>query len=130
MTEYTSSIEGFQRAMERSLTILGKEHAESFETPSFYHILNGERINYDDHVKDIDAWREKISEYKPVVDHFLRDGDQLAAHMVGTCKVEGVESAFESFFHAKVDKESGKLEWLIERSVWGLPGQTPDQGVN
>jgi hypothetical protein len=30
----------------------------------------------------------------------------------------------------KVDKASGKLEYLIERSVWGEVGKEPQHGVN
>jgi hypothetical protein len=61
---------------------------------------------------------------------FLRDGDQLAARMTGTIKVDAVDTEFESFMFAKVDKESGKMEWLIERSVWGPVGGASEHGVN
>lgn len=61
---------------------------------------------------------------------FLRDGNQLAARMTGTIKVEGVDTFFESFLFAKVDQETGKLEWLIERAVWGPVGGAPEHGVN
>jgi hypothetical protein len=61
---------------------------------------------------------------------FLRDGDQLAARMTGTIKVDGVDTTFESFMFAKIEKQSGKMEWLIERSVWGATGQEPEHGVN
>lgn len=61
---------------------------------------------------------------------FLRDGDQLAARMTGTIKVDGADTDFESFMFAKVDKESGKLEYLIERSVWGPAGGASEHGVN
>ncbi len=50
--------------------------------------------------------------------------------MTGTIKVDGVDTYFESFMFAKVEKESGKMEWLIERSVWGPPGGEPEHGVN
>jgi hypothetical protein len=61
---------------------------------------------------------------------FLRDGDQLASRMTGTIKVDGVHNFFESFMFGKVDKASGKLEYLIERSVWGQVGKDPEHGVN
>ena len=50
--------------------------------------------------------------------------------MTGTIKVDGADTFFESFLFAKVDKESGKMEWLIERSVWGPVGKEPEHGVN
>lgn len=49
--------------------------------------------------------------------------------MTGTIKVDSVYTTFESFMFAKVDKESGKLEWLIERSVWGPVGEAPEHGI-
>lgn len=61
---------------------------------------------------------------------FLRDGDRLAAHMTGTIKVDGADTAFESFIFAQVEKESGRLEWMIERSVWGPVGGAPEHGDN
>jgi hypothetical protein len=61
---------------------------------------------------------------------FLRDGDQLAARMTGTIKVDGVDTEFESFMFAKIEKESGKIEWLIERSVWGPVDGASEHGVN
>ena len=50
---------------------------------------------------------------------FLRDGDQLAARMTGTIKVDGADTQFESFMFGKIEKTSGKIETLIERSIWG-----------
>jgi hypothetical protein len=50
--------------------------------------------------------------------------------MTGTIMVEGTHSFFESFMFAKVDKKTGKLEYLIERSVWGQVGKEPEHGVN
>ena len=50
--------------------------------------------------------------------------------MTGTIKVDGADTAFESFMFGKVEKESGKLEWLIERSVWGPVGAEPEHGVH
>lgn len=70
MSEYTSTIEGFQRAMEWSLTGLPEEakfYAESLSTPTFYHIMNGQRLSFNTYMKGIEEWRAKISDYKPVV---------------------------------------------------------------
>ncbi|KAI0490490.1 hypothetical protein F4859DRAFT_9983 [Xylaria cf. heliscus] len=131
MSEYTSTLEGFQKAMEWSLTgPPGEAHryAEATAIPTFYHVMNGQRLSYDVYVKGIEEWRGKISEYKPVVDEFLRDGDRLAAHMTGTIKVDGTDTSFESFMFGRVDKESGKLEWLVERSIWGPVGGAPEHG--
>jgi hypothetical protein len=50
--------------------------------------------------------------------------------MTGTIKVDAVDIEFESFMFGKVDKESGKMEWLIERSVWRLVGGASEHGVN
>jgi hypothetical protein len=63
-------------------------------------------------------------------EEFLRDGDQLAARMTGTLKVDSVATLFESFMFAKVDRETGKMEYLIERSVWGAVGKGWENGVN
>ncbi|VUC30546.1 unnamed protein product [Clonostachys rosea] len=132
MSEYTSTQEGFQRAMEWSLSgdpNDAKAYAEALSTPNFYQIMNGKRLEYDTYVKGIAEWRGKVSEYNPVVHEFLRDGDLLSAHMTGTIKVDGAPIFFESFMFAKVHKESGKMEHLIERSVWGPVGQDPTHGV-
>lgn len=70
MSEYTSTIEGFQRAMKWSLTGPPGEstaYAEAISTPTFYHVMNGQHLDYDAYVKGIDEWRGKISEYEPVV---------------------------------------------------------------
>jgi hypothetical protein len=61
---------------------------------------------------------------------FLRDGDQLAAHMTGTIKVEGADVVFESFMFATIDKESGKMAVLTERAIWGPAGSEPEHGLN
>ncbi|KAK5627386.1 hypothetical protein RRF57_003101 [Xylaria bambusicola] len=63
-------------------------------------------------------------------DESLRDGGRLAAHMTGTIKVEGTDTSFESFMFRHVDTESGKLEWLVERSIWGSVGAPPEHGEN
>ncbi|KAI0857237.1 hypothetical protein F4860DRAFT_490407 [Xylaria cubensis] len=133
MSEYTSTLEGFQRAMKWSLTGPPEEsirYAEATSTPTFYHVMNGQRSSLDTYVKGIEEWRSKISEYEPVVDEFLRDGDRLAAHMTGTIKVDGADTTFESFMFARVEKESGKMEWLVERSIWGPAGGAPEHGAN
>lgn len=60
---------------------------------------------------------------------FLRDGDQLAARMTGTLKLDGAETAFESFIFATVDRETGKVASLIERGVYGPVGGVPEHGI-
>lgn len=50
--------------------------------------------------------------------------------MTGTIKVDGTATEFESFMFAKVDKETGKMQSLVERSVWGPAGEAPEHGVN
>ncbi|KAF7922218.1 hypothetical protein BELL_0316g00050 [Botrytis elliptica] len=133
MAEYTSTIEGFQRAMEESLfgpPAEAKTYAEATALPTFYHVMNGQKSDVENWVKGIEMWRGKISAYKPVVDQFLRDGDNLAAHMKGTIQVDGEDTEFESFMFGKVDKQSGKLAWLQERSIWGPQGGAPEHGVN
>jgi hypothetical protein len=50
--------------------------------------------------------------------------------MTGTIKVDGVDNYFESFIFGKVDKASGKFEYMTERSVWGEVGREPQHGVN
>jgi hypothetical protein len=74
MSEFTSTREGFQRAMEWSLIQdPANKHddtelyAKSTSTPSFHHIMNGQRIESEAYVKGIKEWRAKISDYKPVV---------------------------------------------------------------
>jgi hypothetical protein len=64
MSEYTSTREGFQRAMQWSLTGPPEEtiaYAEATALPTFYQIMN------DTWIKGIQDWRTKISEYKPNV---------------------------------------------------------------
>jgi hypothetical protein len=70
MTEYTSTREGFQRAME--LTLTGRpedsvQYAEKTAMPTFYHLFNGQKLYWDNYIKGVAEWRSKISEYKPVV---------------------------------------------------------------
>lgn len=70
MSEYTTTMEGFQRAMTWSLTGPPGEstaYAEATSMPTFYHIMNGQRLEYDAYVRGIDEWRGKISDYEPVV---------------------------------------------------------------
>ncbi|CAH0018964.1 unnamed protein product [Clonostachys rhizophaga] len=132
MSEYTSTREGFQRAMEWSLSgdpNEAKAYAEALSTPNFYQVMNGKRFAFDTYVEDIAQWRAKVSDYKPVVHEFLRDGDLLSARMTGTIKVDGMPTHFECFMFAKVDRESGKMEYLNERSVWGPAGESPIYGV-
>lgn len=70
MSEYTSTREGFLRAMEWSLTGRPEDAAQYTEAtslPTFYQVLNGQRITYDDYVKNIAEWRPKVSDYKPAL---------------------------------------------------------------
>lgn len=70
MAEYTSTREGFQRALKWSLTgppHEAKLYAEALVTPNFYQIMNGQRNSYDDHVKSIEEWRAKVTDYEPVL---------------------------------------------------------------
>ncbi|KAJ0115589.1 hypothetical protein J7T55_010412 [Diaporthe amygdali] len=132
MSEYTSTIEGYQRAMKWALTgppQEAKAYVEALSTPTFYHIMNGQRLSYDAYVKGMEEWRSKVSHYEPVVLEFLRDGDMLAARMTGTIKVDGIETEFESSMFAKLDS-AGKMEWLKERSVWGPVGGAADKGTD
>ncbi|KAH7311268.1 hypothetical protein B0I35DRAFT_437815 [Stachybotrys elegans] len=131
MSEYTSTREGYQKSMEESLGGRPEDaavYSEKTAMPSFYHVFNGKKLSLEEYTKGNAEWRSKISDYKPVVHEFLRSGDQLAARMDGTIKVDGVETYFESFMFAKVN-DNGKLEYLIERSVWGPPGQDPEHGA-
>ena len=68
MSEYTSTREGFQRAMKWSLTGPPEEavkYAEATVIPTFYQVNNGKRIPYDDYVKHIAELRGKVSNYEP-----------------------------------------------------------------
>jgi hypothetical protein len=70
MSDYTSTRDGFQRAMQWSLTgppEEAKAYAEATVLPTFYHTMNGHKLDYDTYVKGIEEWRAKISEYKPNV---------------------------------------------------------------
>jgi hypothetical protein len=70
MSEYTSTFGGFQRAMEWSLTGPAEEstaYAEATTLPTFYHVMNGIRLEYNAYISGIAEWRAKISEYKPKV---------------------------------------------------------------
>ena len=70
MSEYTSTREGFQRAVEWSLAGSPKDaklYAEATAVPTFYQVMNGQRNEYDTYVEGIATWRTKISDYKPTV---------------------------------------------------------------
>ena len=75
MSQYTSTREGFERAMEWSLTGPPEEaklYAEGTAMPTFYHVMNGQHTAYDAYVEGVATWRAKISDYKPsVYVHFL-----------------------------------------------------------
>ncbi|KAK8115577.1 hypothetical protein PG984_012079 [Apiospora sp. TS-2023a] len=133
MSEYTSTHEGFQRAMERSLTGPPEEaedYVKSITLPTFYQITDGHRRTYDDYFQHIAKRRAQVSKFKPVLHEFLRDGDQLAARMTGTVKLDGPAIEFESFMFAKVDPESGKLVWLMERLASSPARAIPDHGAH
>ncbi|EQL03606.1 hypothetical protein OCS_00686 [Ophiocordyceps sinensis CO18] len=73
MSDYTSTRDGFQRAMEWSLTGPADEcmaFVEGVSTPSFYHIMNGQRLEFDQYVDGVKEWRGKVSDYKPTVASF------------------------------------------------------------
>jgi hypothetical protein len=68
MSEYTSTHEGFQRAMEWSLTGPPEEtkaYVEATVLPTFHHIMNGHKLEYDAYIQGIVDWRAKVSDYKP-----------------------------------------------------------------
>ncbi|KAJ4394805.1 hypothetical protein N0V93_004025 [Gnomoniopsis smithogilvyi] len=70
MSEYTSTLEGFQRAMQWSLdgpAEDAKSYTDALSAPGFYQVMNGQRVSYDEYVKGIAEWRGKVREYKPVV---------------------------------------------------------------
>jgi hypothetical protein len=70
MSEYTSTREGFQRAMEWSLTGPPEEtkaYAEATVLPTFYQTMNGHKLEYDVYVQGIEEWRAKVTDYKPKV---------------------------------------------------------------
>lgn len=70
MSQYTSTQEGFQRAMEWALTGPPEEaklYVEGTSMPNFYHIMNGQRLPMDNYIKGMEEWRAKTSDYKPVV---------------------------------------------------------------
>lgn len=62
MAEYTSTREGFERAMKWSLTgppEEAKEYAEALSTPNFWHVNNGQRLEYDAYIAMVQEWRGK-----------------------------------------------------------------------
>jgi hypothetical protein len=70
MSEYTSTREGFERAMKWALTGPpedSKLYAEATTTPNFYQVMNGQHLAYDVYIKGIVEWRAKISDYEPKV---------------------------------------------------------------
>lgn len=71
MSEYTSTREGLQRALEWSLAgppSEAKLFVEALSAPGFYLILDGNRLSYDDYVKHIEETRAKaVGDYKPVL---------------------------------------------------------------
>ena len=70
MSKYTSTKEGFQEAMQWSLTGPSeetKDYVQATTTSSFYHVMNGQRFEAETYTKSIEEWRSKVSDYKPVV---------------------------------------------------------------
>jgi hypothetical protein len=70
MTEYTSTLAGFQKAMEWSLTGPpedGKNYVEATSIPSFYRVFNGEKMSYEKNLSDIEMWRGRSVKYYPKV---------------------------------------------------------------
>lgn len=70
MAEYTSTKEGFQRAMEESLGGTPEnahEYAEATSMPGFYHLFNGNKLEWDAFIGGLKMWRGKIAEYNPIV---------------------------------------------------------------
>lgn len=71
MSEYTSTLPGFQRAMEWSLTGPPSEAAayvQATTTPTFYHVMNDVRTDdLELYTKGIAEWRGKVGAYEPVV---------------------------------------------------------------
>ncbi|KAH7325640.1 hypothetical protein B0I35DRAFT_405004 [Stachybotrys elegans] len=89
MSEYTSTREGFQAALE--MVLAGPpEHArgcvEKVFTPRFYQIFNGERKDMNEYVDGITEMRRKTSNLK------VKVGDQLAAHLDGAFSIDGASS--------------------------------------
>ena len=72
MTEYDFSTRaGFQLAMKNALTTTSpsetKAYAAATVTPTFYHTINGKRVEYDEWFASLESWRDKITDYDPVV---------------------------------------------------------------
>jgi hypothetical protein len=70
MSEYSSTREGFQRAMQWSLTGPPEEtkaYVEATVLPSFYQTMNGHKLEYEIYTKGIEEWRAKGTDYKPRV---------------------------------------------------------------
>jgi hypothetical protein len=68
MSEYTSTLAGFQRLMTWSLTGAPSEtqsYAAATVLPTFYQIMNGKRLEYDAWFKSLQEWRGKVAEYEP-----------------------------------------------------------------
>jgi hypothetical protein len=70
MSEHTSKREGFERAMKWSLIGPPKEakvYVDATSLPTFYHVMNGQRLDYEPYVKFVEEWRAKSADYKPTV---------------------------------------------------------------
>ena len=42
-------------------------YAEAIQMPTYWHIINGKYLNYDDFVKKIADWYGKVRQFNPVV---------------------------------------------------------------
>lgn len=70
MAEYTSTREGFQRAMKEALAgPPGEEQAFASRvgTPTFYQIFNRKKLQGEAYTSNLGMWRGKITEYDPIV---------------------------------------------------------------
>ena len=75
MSEYTSTKEGFQKAMEISLN--GKpedaqKYTDATSTETFYHLFNGKREDREHFTRGVAEWRGKITDYVPVVSVLIK----------------------------------------------------------
>lgn len=70
MAEYTSTQEGFQRAMKWALTGKPeetKDYVEATTMPGFYQVVNDNHLPYEEYANNIAEWRGKTSDYDPTV---------------------------------------------------------------
>jgi hypothetical protein len=62
---------GFQLAMKDALSTTSpseiEHYAQAAVIPTFYHIMNGKRLSYEEWFASLEAWSGKITGYEPVV---------------------------------------------------------------